>query len=500
MSAAHPMSAASHHPPALAGGSRPGLCPHPPTTATDRPGAHRRGGYLWGRVGAGGRVALGGPRPCGHASSPVRARVPARLCRQVHLLHEEGRGACLEAGVVCRLKMLSGLPEMAGVRSSGPTDGGRGLGVLRACGMYTAVLQRAHTRLAPDRRLPSPRCAFWRCQPRCPTPRTSASGSAHPRATCASTATSCALCPSPRSSRQVCMGAGVAGGDGRCPAGASCFEWVCPCLNEAPAWPQACSPCTCVRQSLLPPGRACRAHAGLCALQERLSVRAPPPRPRVQRRDGALQGAPLARVLQVRCGPQAGVDVAWPAGVPAGSLGRCGACRAPTVPPTTRCTNMFLVAAAACCSRCICQQASLCAEMLHCCHPSHSSRNSTTETAQAIAKEAQQRRGPAGLGPGGAAVGAGGPFLRGAAQMQRLQQAAAATKNKALLVMRGSGPRLPATFVCTLPTATVHPCTCMGACRGADLDAHPMPASPGRPAVGRRLPQRSHGGGGPRSD
>jgi replicative superfamily II helicase len=38
------------------------------------------------------------------------------LIDEVHLVHEAGRGACLEAGVVCRLKMLSGLPEMAGVR------------------------------------------------------------------------------------------------------------------------------------------------------------------------------------------------------------------------------------------------------------------------------------------------------------------------------------------------------------------------------------------------
>jgi hypothetical protein len=57
-----------------------------------------------------------------------------------------------------------------------------------------------------------------------------------------------------------------------------------------------------------------------------------------------------------------------------------------------------------------------------------SSRTSTTDTAQAIAKEAQQRRG----GPGG--TGSGGAFVRGAAQQQRLQQAAAATKNKALQV------------------------------------------------------------------
>lgn len=56
-----------------------------------------------------------------------------------------------------------------------------------------------------------------------------------------------------------------------------------------------------------------------------------------------------------------------------------------------------------------------------------SSRNSTTETAQAIAKEAQLRRG----GAGGAA---GGPFVRGGAQQQRLQAAAAATKNKTLQV------------------------------------------------------------------
>ena len=34
---------------------------------------------------------------------------------EVHLLHEPGRGASLEAGVVCRLKLLAGLPEMAGV-------------------------------------------------------------------------------------------------------------------------------------------------------------------------------------------------------------------------------------------------------------------------------------------------------------------------------------------------------------------------------------------------
>ncbi|GBF89417.1 ATP-dependent DNA helicase-like protein [Raphidocelis subcapitata] len=51
-----------------------------------------------------------------------------------------------------------------------------------------------------------------------------------------------------------------------------------------------------------------------------------------------------------------------------------------------------------------------------------SSRNSTSETAQTIAREAQQRRGP----------GPGGPFVRSAAQLSRLQQAAAATKNKAL--------------------------------------------------------------------
>lgn len=56
----------------------------------------------------------------------------------------------------------------------------------------------------------------------------------------------------------------------------------------------------------------------------------------------------------------------------------------------------------------------------------HSSRNSTSETAQAIAKEAQLHRGGK---PGGA-----GPFVRGAAQQQRLQQAVAATKNKALQV------------------------------------------------------------------
>ncbi|KAI8467024.1 MAG: hypothetical protein J3K34DRAFT_47254 [Monoraphidium minutum] len=54
-----------------------------------------------------------------------------------------------------------------------------------------------------------------------------------------------------------------------------------------------------------------------------------------------------------------------------------------------------------------------------------SSRNSTTETAQAIAKEAQQRRGAGGGGPGG-------PFVRGGAQQQRLQQAVGATKNKTL--------------------------------------------------------------------
>lgn len=38
------------------------------------------------------------------------------LIDEVHLLHEAGRGASLEAGTVCRIKMLAGLPEMAGVR------------------------------------------------------------------------------------------------------------------------------------------------------------------------------------------------------------------------------------------------------------------------------------------------------------------------------------------------------------------------------------------------
>lgn len=42
------------------------------------------------------------------------------LIDEVHLLHEAGRGASLEAGTVCRIKMLGGLPEMAGVRRAPP--------------------------------------------------------------------------------------------------------------------------------------------------------------------------------------------------------------------------------------------------------------------------------------------------------------------------------------------------------------------------------------------
>lgn len=38
------------------------------------------------------------------------------LIDEVHLLSEPGRGAALEAGCVCRIKMLARLPEMAGVR------------------------------------------------------------------------------------------------------------------------------------------------------------------------------------------------------------------------------------------------------------------------------------------------------------------------------------------------------------------------------------------------
>jgi hypothetical protein len=37
------------------------------------------------------------------------------LIDEVHLLNERGRGAALEAGVVCRIKMVSQFPEMAGV-------------------------------------------------------------------------------------------------------------------------------------------------------------------------------------------------------------------------------------------------------------------------------------------------------------------------------------------------------------------------------------------------
>ena len=39
------------------------------------------------------------------------------LIDEVHLLNEPGRGASLEAGTVSRIKMLAGLPEMAGVGS-----------------------------------------------------------------------------------------------------------------------------------------------------------------------------------------------------------------------------------------------------------------------------------------------------------------------------------------------------------------------------------------------
>lgn len=38
------------------------------------------------------------------------------LIDEVHLLHEAGRGSSLEAGTVCRIKMLAELPEMAAVR------------------------------------------------------------------------------------------------------------------------------------------------------------------------------------------------------------------------------------------------------------------------------------------------------------------------------------------------------------------------------------------------
>lgn len=64
--------------------------------------------------------------------------------------------------------------------------------------------------------------------------------------------------------------------------------------------------------------------------------------------------------------------------------------------------------------------------------PLRSSRNSTTETANAIAKEAQARRGPPASGGGGSSS-----FIRSGAQQQRLAQAAAATKNKALQVPDG---------------------------------------------------------------
>ena len=57
-----------------------------------------------------------------------------------------------------------------------------------------------------------------------------------------------------------------------------------------------------------------------------------------------------------------------------------------------------------------------------------SSRNSTVETANAIAKEAQMRRGPGG---------GGGGFVRSGVQQQRLAQAAAAAKHKALQASGG---------------------------------------------------------------
>jgi replicative superfamily II helicase len=46
------------------------------------------------------------------------------LIDEVHLLHEAGRGASLEAGTVCRIKMLASLPEMAGVRAVAGALGG----------------------------------------------------------------------------------------------------------------------------------------------------------------------------------------------------------------------------------------------------------------------------------------------------------------------------------------------------------------------------------------
>jgi hypothetical protein len=65
--------------------------------------------------GAGG--ATGAPA----AALPQMALV---LIDEVHLLNESGRGSALEAGVVCRIKMVGRLKEMQQVRAPWPAAGG----------------------------------------------------------------------------------------------------------------------------------------------------------------------------------------------------------------------------------------------------------------------------------------------------------------------------------------------------------------------------------------
>jgi hypothetical protein len=97
----------------------------------------------------------------------TNAQVALVLIDEVHLLHEPGRGASLEAGVVSRIKMLARLPEMAGVSGFVFSPGKQ---------LHALVLPLAQKHdpnqphpTNPKKRRPSPPCASSPCRPPCPT-------------------------------------------------------------------------------------------------------------------------------------------------------------------------------------------------------------------------------------------------------------------------------------------------------------------------------------------
>lgn len=56
---------------------------------------------------------------CNAESVTACLQIALVLIDEVHLLNESGRGSSLEAGTVCRMKMVSKFPQMAGVSNTG---------------------------------------------------------------------------------------------------------------------------------------------------------------------------------------------------------------------------------------------------------------------------------------------------------------------------------------------------------------------------------------------